>query len=174
MNCIRRALAIGPILALSLMLATGCNDDPVELQPDKTADFILKDLNGVEFQLSNSFGKVVVLNFFNVGCSTCQQQVPQMVELHGDLHAQGLEVVGISRASEADLKAFVDAFDIPYRVLRDDTENSRIFNYYQSFQGEPAPTPGIYVIDRKAKIRRVWFGEVVSVATLKETIQPLL
>lgn len=164
------AFVTGGILAFSMLLMAGCNEAPAEVGPQKTADFILKDLDGVDFQLSSSLGKVVLLNFFNATCGSCQLQTVELVELHHAVASQGLVVVGISHGPKEQLESFVDAYDVPYRVLRDTTQNLKVWNHYQG----DYPTPGLYLIDKNGIIDRASFDQVVSAEALEETIQPLL
>jgi len=52
-------------LLLSIPLMTGCSgDEEVVGNPNLTPDFILTDLDGVDFHLSSHFGEVVLLDFF--------------------------------------------------------------------------------------------------------------
>ncbi len=56
------------VVSLCLFVMVGCSDDnPVKVkppEPPETPDFVLKDLEGEEFQLSAQLGKVVLLEFF--------------------------------------------------------------------------------------------------------------
>jgi len=59
--------------------------------------FSLLRLNGVGKQSLEDFkGKVVVLNFFATWCSSCRQQMPDLIRLHNQAGLDNLVVVGIS------------------------------------------------------------------------------
>lgn len=165
------ALAVGPILMLCFLLATGCGEEPLkEAKPEKAENFILKDLNGVEYELAKNAGKIVVLNFFNANCGTCQQQTKELVKLNNALSNQGLVVWAVSHGDKALLETFADTYEVSYPILRDTTANLMWWNYYQS----DFPTPGVYIIDKEGVILGYSYGQVVSEEELTEAVEPLL
>lgn len=109
----------------------------------QTIDFVLNDLEGNSFQLSSTQGKVVMLNFFSTTCPICQAEAADLNRLYSQYQDQGVEVIGIAlrSSSEEEIRAFVDAFDIPYKVLLDDTVVSRAY--------QVTGTPDAYFIDRE-------------------------
>ena len=129
-----------------LVLLPACDsaqDDTAEDDRVQTIDFILDDLDGNPFQLSSTQGKVVILNFFATTCPICQAEASDLNELYQSYQTQGVEVIGIAlrTSSEEDIRSFVEAFNIPYKVLLDDTVVSRAYRV--------AGTPDAYFIDRE-------------------------
>ena len=61
--------------------------------------FALTDINGKAYSLSDLRGKVVVLNFWFIGCATCYQEMPALKQLVADYQANP-DVVFISLARE--------------------------------------------------------------------------
>jgi hypothetical protein len=62
----KKAVVVWCILVvLSIPVFWGCSGDKfVDVGSDQTPDFILTDLQGNDFQLSDHFGEVVLLDFF--------------------------------------------------------------------------------------------------------------
>ncbi len=133
------------VLGLSLILpACDSNNDQNDGDPRiQTIDFVLEDLDGNDFQLSSTQGKVVIVNFFATTCPICQAEARDLNELYLTYRDQGLEVIGIAlrTSSEAEIRAYADAFGIPYRVLLDDTVVSQAYRVNG--------TPDAYFIDRE-------------------------
>lgn len=139
-------LPIKALLVFVLLVASACDtaqDNTPEDDRVQTVDFILEDLDGTPFQLSSTQGKVVILNFFATTCPICQAEASDLNDLYLDYQTQGVEVIGIAlrTSSEEEIRAFVDAFDIPYKVLLDDTVVSRAYRV--------VGTPDAYFIDRE-------------------------
>ena len=134
------------LLVFVLLVVPACDtaqDDTPEDDRLQTIDFILEDLDGTPFQLSSTQGKVVILNFFSTTCQICQAEASDLNALYLDYQTQGVEVIGIAlrTSSEEEIRAFVDAFNIPYKVLLDDTVVSRAYRV--------VGTPDAYFIDRE-------------------------
>ncbi len=132
-------------LPLLVLLLVGCSDEnPVE-QDVEVPDFRLPDLEGNTFQLSSTQGKVVVLTFFATDCHACQEEAPRLVALHDQFAGKGLEIVAVAlRARSVDeVKAFKEAYGIPYRIVID---NGVVEGGYGVSR-----TPTTYIIDRDVK-----------------------
>jgi cytochrome oxidase Cu insertion factor (SCO1/SenC/PrrC family) len=61
--------------------------------------FALTDINGQNYSLADLRGKVVVLNFWFIGCAVCHQEMPALKQLAADYRANP-DVVFISLARE--------------------------------------------------------------------------
>ena len=139
-------LTVKILLVFVLLIVPACDtaqEDPPEDDRLQTIDFILEDLDGTPFQLSSTQGKVVILNFFSTTCPICQAEASDLNALYLDYQTQGVEVIGIAlrTSSEEEIRAFVEAFNIPYKVLLDDTVVSRAYRVIG--------TPDAYFIDRE-------------------------
>lgn len=83
-------------------------------------DFSLSTPNGQTVALSNFLGqKTVVLNFWASWCTTCEEEIPQLVKLKAALPADsvflGINAGDSSRAA----MHFVEKNSYPYEVLLD-------------------------------------------------------
>jgi peroxiredoxin len=89
---------------------------------EKAPDFVLKDLNGRKFRLSDFRGKQPVLIIFGATwCTFCRQEIPHFKSIHEAYGKQGLEIVNIDIQESKDKVAkFAAKNGLPYRVLLDE------------------------------------------------------
>jgi len=136
-------------------------------------DFTLSDLDGADLRLSALRGKVVLLNFWYSSCPPCRRETPDLATLHR-LHAKrGLEILGINLddilipgAGHAPLKAFLEEFKVPYRVLLADNE---VFELYGGVPVQPVT----FLVDRTGKVAKIFWGAYPG-SVLEKAITPYL
>ena len=159
-------LLLGAAL-FGVVATAGCNEE-APTEPDlRPKEFTLPDVEGNSFTLSDTQGKVVMLSFFSPTCSACRAEAPELVALHEQYSDEGLVIVGIGIRSNADaLRAFKEAYKLPYRVLID--------NGVVSTVGYPvSATPTTYIIGRDLEV----VGRVVGLRSEEEwavALEPLL
>ncbi len=87
----------------------------------KAPDFVLTDLKGQQFRLSDRKGKNPVLLIFSATwCTFCLQEIPNFKFLHATYAKQGLEVVNIDiQESKEKVAKFAAKYELPYRTLLD-------------------------------------------------------
>jgi peroxiredoxin len=92
---------------------------PVE---EKAPDFVLADLKGQKFRLSDHRGKQPVLIIFSATwCTFCKAEIPHFKSLYSTYAKQGLEVVNIDiQESKEKVAKFASQNQLPYRVLLDE------------------------------------------------------
>lgn len=88
---------------------------------EKAPDFILTDLKGQQFRLSDHRGKRPVLIIFSTTwCTFCKAEIPHFKSLHATYTKLGLEVVNIDiQESREKVSKFAAQNQLPYRVLLD-------------------------------------------------------
>ena len=146
------------LLLMGLIWVSGCSfGTEVEEGPSRTPNFELTDLEGNKFRLSDHLGEVVLLHFFATDCGHCQEESPLISKLHNE-HGDSVQVAGVGlgqRSSEEDLKAFAEAYDVSYPLLKDG-------NQIAGPRGGPTgrgyivnQTPTTYVISTEGEISNV-------------------
>ena len=89
---------------------------------DRAPDFVLKDLQGRVFKLSENRGKPVLLVFGATWCPYCVQEIPRLKEMFAKYTPQGVAIVNIDiEESQAKVARFADKHKLPYQVLLDET-----------------------------------------------------
>ena len=89
---------------------------------EKAPDFVLTDLNGRKYRLSDFRGKQPVLIIFSTTwCSSCREKIPHFKSLHATYAKQGLEIVNIDiQESKEKVAKFTVRHGLPYRVVLDE------------------------------------------------------
>ncbi len=125
-------------------------------------------INGVPVQIPESLkGKVVVLHFWQIGCSSCKLEIPAMDVLYKQYRRRGLEVlaVNVGQTKEA-VRTFAAELGVSYPFLIDPEEKgARLLGV--------TDVPRTYVIDRNGVVRyRILGGATTEM--LKKLILSLL
>jgi peroxiredoxin len=89
---------------------------------EKAPDFVLRDLNGRNFRLSDFRGKQPVLIIFSATwCTFCREEIPHFKSIHAAYAKQGLEIVNIDiQELKEKVAKFTAKYGLPYRVLLDE------------------------------------------------------
>ena len=119
---------------LAAFAASSCNSNDPESQPVKTTANSatmppvppvvlateMKSANGQPIKLSNYSGKVLLVNLWATWCGPCRRETPELVRLHKEYQARGVEMVGLSTedpvASAQSVHDFVQQFQVDYQV----------------------------------------------------------
>ena len=76
--------------------------------------------NGDQIKLSNYSGKVLLVNLWATWCGPCRMETPELVRLHKEYQARGVEFVGLStedpNASAQKVRDFVQQYNVDYHV----------------------------------------------------------
>lgn len=136
---------------------------------EKAPDFSLPDTEGNEFHLSDTAGKIVILDFWATWCPPCQETVPHLNELQKKYGAQGLQVVGVAldRKGLRVVKPFAKKYDISYKLLVGDY--SKVIEDYGGIDGIPT----LFLIDRQGRIVTKFEGYVEE-QELEDAVKKLL
>jgi cytochrome c biogenesis protein CcmG/thiol:disulfide interchange protein DsbE len=94
------ALAVLPVLAFALLLASGLGKDPralpSELVGRRAPTFSLPQLGGgPRLELTTLRGQVVVVNFWASWCLACREEQPSLLAAWGRYRERGVVLVGI-------------------------------------------------------------------------------
>jgi peroxiredoxin len=152
--------AVAAMVAAVLLLpldgySFGSRPSPVAKPPsaaktdltEKAPDFVLKDLNGRKFRLSDFRGKQPVMIIFSATwCMFCRDEIPHFKAIHAAYAKQGLEMVNIDIQEPRERVAkFTAKQGLPYRVLLD--EDGTVGGIYD-IRG----VPSVVLVDPKGNI----------------------
>lgn len=126
--------------------------------------------DGTEWSLSQSRGKVVVLNVWGPWCAPCRKEFPELEEISQELSADGLEVVGVAtRSTDTSVLNFVKTQRISFRQV-EDFDSLKM----SGLSGVPSSTvPSSILIDREGRIAG-WVLGAADPVLLKSMLKSLL
>jgi peroxiredoxin len=132
-------------------------------------DFVLTDVDGKSFELSDYRGKVVVLEFMQTTCEYCQAQEPRMKELRSRFPGDVVMVmISINPGdTEEILRQYRDQNLVGWIAIRDTSGVSNAYNV--------TGTPTIFIIDKNGDIafQHVGFTDSDSAPALISEISSL-
>ncbi len=109
---------------------------PKEVRDDQAPDFVLKDLEGGQFRLSDQRGKPMLLIFGTTWCPACREEIPHLKDIYARYAKKGLITVNIDIQESRDkVLRFADNYELPYLLLLD--ENGDVAKTY-GIRGVPA------------------------------------
>lgn len=116
---------------------------------DRAPDFILKDLNGQQHQLSDYKGQGVLLNFWGTWCPPCKEEMPALNSSYEKYKDQGVQVISINIAqSNFEVQNFVDEYKLNFPVTIDQSKSvMRTYNVDQ--------LPATFLIDSEGEIKKI-------------------
>ena len=142
-------LALLVFFTVNSSLAQYIPNAPFKAASVYAADFLLKDLQGDVFRLSNQKGKPVLIFFGTTWCPSCRAELPFYKEIYETYAKRGLEVIYINIMEPREKVAkFAKANSLPFKILLD--EDGEVATNY-SVVGVPT----LVLIDKDGKIIKV-------------------
>ncbi|MGQ0442009.1 MAG: TlpA family protein disulfide reductase [Methylophilaceae bacterium] len=104
-------------------------------------------LQGNKISMSELKGKVVLINFWATNCSSCVNEMPDLVNTYHTYKAKGFEVIAVAMPYDppAQVLNFASQKELPFPVMHDGF--SEVVN---SFGGVNV-TPTAYIFDKQGK-----------------------
>jgi len=127
--------------------------------------FSCKDINGNKIKAADLKGKVVVLNFWFIGCPPCRMEIPALNELSKD-YAGDPDVVFIAVALDQkwDIQDFIKTNPLGYHIIDDGRTYANRYGIHLY--------PTNVVVDRQGKVRFSNVGYAVNTPYwIKKTIE---
>ncbi len=152
---IRNPVSLAPLAALALACAGQGLRPTVKLPllAGKPLDVAAEDLAGHPVRIDGGKGQVLVVDFFASWCQPCKVQLPHLDRLSRELHAEGLEVYGVSFDEDLNaIRGFAAEMAVGFPVLWDRGGNKLA----PALSIERLPTT--LVVDRAGIIRKVHLG----------------
>jgi cytochrome c biogenesis protein CcmG/thiol:disulfide interchange protein DsbE len=150
-----RAIAVLVLVLLTAAItAAGCSrGGDSQTLSGQAPDFELLATGGNTVRLSDYPGNVILLDFWATWCPPCQEMIPVLSKVHGELGDRGVTVLGVSldRDGMDSLKPFMETNSIPYTVLLADKKVERAY-------GGIATIPTLFIIDREGRLVRKLVG----------------
>jgi cytochrome c biogenesis protein CcmG, thiol:disulfide interchange protein DsbE len=121
--------------------------------------------NREQLALADLEGKVVVLDFWSIGCPPCVREIEELEAIHGRFGSRGVAVVGVASWGEslADLREFTKGRPVAYPLVLGD---AAVVNAYKA-----TSLPTLYIIDQNGVIavshRGFWPRDRIAEAVLE-------
>lgn len=167
-GCGRRNGVLGLLLLLLAFPAAAYPGEAALRIGSALPPVTLPGIDGAQVRLPGSVkGKVVILHFWQVGCSSCKLEMPAMDVLYKQYQRKGLAVlaVNVGQKKEA-VRSFAAELGASYPILVDAGEKgAALFGV--------TDVPRTYVIDRKGIVKYRILGGATP-ETLKKLILSLL
>jgi cytochrome c biogenesis protein CcmG, thiol:disulfide interchange protein DsbE len=164
----RRNRVLTPVLIVLFFLTVPCIAGADLRIGDTVPSITLSGVNGTAARIPESFrGKVVILHFWRIGCSSCRLEMPAMDVLYKQYRKKGLEILAVNVGQKKEVvRSFTTGLSVSYPLLIDpDEKGARLLGV--------TDVPRTYIIDRKGTVRyRILGGATPEI--LKKLILSLL
>lgn len=146
---------------------------PAKLHPyrgdKRPPELNLKDLASNAFNLENTRGKVVLVNFWATWCGPCVEEVPSLSRLVDKMKGKPFEVVAVNIGEDPEtIREFVRSIPVNFQILLDQQGNAvRDWQVYAY--------PSNYLLDKQGMIRFAYRGALEwDAPEIVSTIETLL
>ncbi len=121
----------------------------------KAPEFDVITIGGQRLRLSALRGKVVVLNFWFIGCAPCIAELPALNRLVEDYKGKDVVFVAFGRDSDLDIREFLEKKEFKYDVVSSDYDFARTYCILNGW-------PTSMVLDKQGVLRKVFTGGFVN------------
>ncbi len=111
------------ILAATLALVAGIyvkNNFAVSETQTQTVEklnFSLLDLTGKTHNISEWYGKILIINFWATWCPPCLKEIPEFIKLQQEFSDQNVQFIGIAIEDQPAVSKYLSTLKINYPVL---------------------------------------------------------
>ena len=91
--------------------------NPSDFEGSKAKPFEMKDIDGNIYKMDDLKGKVVVLNFWFIGCAPCVQEMPELNELVAEYKEDEVVFLGIANDRKRELQSFLNKKEFDYKII---------------------------------------------------------
>ncbi len=131
-------------------------------------------LNSQPLELAALRGKVVLLEFWNIGTPFYRELVPAMRQVYATYHPAGLEMIAIHAATDQpeEVRRYVREFGIEYPVAIDAPGSDRRGATAEAYGSQDRTCA--FLIDAQGKIHSIGSATINGGGRIVETLIPLL
>jgi len=153
-------------------LAGGCVSPSAPPEEDGTTatlpDLELSGLDGRPIRLSESKGKVVLVNFWATWCAPCREEIPDFNDLYAAYGEEGFDILAISMDEEGEevVRPFVQENGMNYPVALGNEDIAEAFGGVVGF-------PTSFLVDRNGDVVDSWVG-VIPRRILEDKLRALI
>ena len=140
------------IIALAVMVSFAAQAIHAQngLQNKTVRQFQFTDLNNKVWELNKLKGKVIVINFWFIGCDPCHREMPELNALSAANSANGVVFLALSPDDKKSIETFLKKRKFDYNIVPSSLDFITSMNI-NSF-------PTHIVIDKQGIIREVFIG----------------
>jgi thiol-disulfide isomerase/thioredoxin len=113
---------------------------------EKIASFSARDINGNKLKLKDLEGKIVVLNFWFIGCPPCRKEIPELnkiaMQYEGD---PNVVFIAVALYYKSDIENFIKSNPFGYHIIEDGRMYAQIYGIHLF--------PTNVILDRDGKVR---------------------
>lgn len=130
----------------------------------------LSNANGVNQDLSQYKGKIIVLNFWATWCPPCREEMPELSALHNEYKNKNVLVLGIA-VDELDLvKKFSEESPVSYPLFAAENEGMELGS---SLGNDKGVLPYTVIINADGSVVDTYFGRI-NKTLLESALRPLI
>lgn len=134
-----------------------------EEKVEPAAPFSVTDIDGNTYSLEELKGKVVVLNFWFIGCAPCRIEIPGLNEMLEHYDKEQVVFIAFALDGKEDLKKFLAESPFNYQIIPE------AFAQAESYKVQGYPTH--VILDKRGNVRSTLTG---GSADRHKQIQPLI
>lgn len=94
----------------------------------KATNFSFTDLSGKKYDLDQLKGKIVVLNFWFVGCKPCIMEIPELNKLVDEFKGKDVVFLGLSTDQAEKIETFLKTQEFKYNLVPDCMKIAKSYN----------------------------------------------
>lgn len=148
---VNRRLWLAGALTAPWLTLTACSDSS---QPS-VADTPFTLLDGQSSSTHQLKGGVVLVNFWATSCSTCVQEMPDLVATYDKYHPRGFDLLAVAMSFDPPeyVSGFAASRKLPFKVALDKT------GQMASNFGNVQITPTSFLLDKQGRIVKRYVGK---------------